>query len=86
MKYEIIQISPGRDYIDVHIVINDDRTIKLSTSSVVKTFNMDVDPYPMKGPLYCFIKDLCSGNKYQMMKIIYTINKYRGLWDMYVGV
>ncbi len=86
MIYEIVKINPSRDSIDIHIVINDDRTIKISTYKVVKTFNMDEDCYPMKGPLYFFIKELCIGNKYQMMKIIYTINKYRGAWDKYLGV
>ena len=77
-------ISPASVDIKVNIQVNDDRTVKIWTEKTTMTFNMDVDSYPMRGPLFYHIKELCNGNRYQMQKIFFILNKYRGHWDKYV--
>ena len=80
-----VTLTHKRDEIKINIDIDkEQRTIRLSGPSESNTFKMDIDPYPMKGPLYHYIKQLCDGNKYQMMKLFYPINQHRGLWDKYI--
>lgn len=57
------------------------RIIKISFKGISSLFNMDDDPYPLKGPLYNYISTICNNNKYSMTKIRYPINMHRGFWE-----
>ena len=85
MITETVIISPSKDDIEIKIDIDEkNRTIKISSPEDHCFFHMDEDPYPMRGPLYWYVYNISQRNKYQMMKILYVVNKYRGLWDKYV--
>ena len=85
MIEQIVTLTHTPSPVEVRIAINkEERSVRITHNNASATFMMDIDPYPMKGPLRSYVRDLCSGNKFQMMKVFYPINTHRGYWDKYI--
>ena len=78
---EVVKISHGEVVVQIEQAT---RTVKLSYKGVVDSYNMDIDPYPRRGPLYDRVREICGGKQSYIMKVLYPINKNRFMWDKYV--
>jgi len=84
MIEQVVLLTHTSTPVEVRIAINEkDRSVTIIHDKASGTFMMDIDPYPMNGPLRTYVRDLCNGNRFQMMKVFYPINTHRGYWDKY---